>query len=184
MSEMDYWEIEEEQVDARADELTDVEKLAVAQAFYNAVGELVNTKNGALRMAANEFYERAYDTTGGKTYEVRLMGMKVGTYTITTSKPKPSTAKVVLDVIDEDALFDWADQMGYVSWTIDREAVNDHFQESGEVPPGCKPTEVVTPGDDGGRITRTTLKVDNGAVIEALGRRIGTVATSLLEGGE
>lgn len=181
MSEMDYWEIREQAFED-PDPLTDVEKLAVAQAFYNAVGELVNTKNGPLRMAVNDFFGLAYDTTGAKSFDVKLMGQKVGTYSITVSKPKPSESRVTLDVVDEDELFNWADENGFVSWTIDREAVEEYFQESGEVPPGCKATEVVTPAEEGGRITRTTFKVDSGAVVEALGPRLSTVATKLLEG--
>lgn len=184
MSEMDYWEIEEDIVDARADELTDIEKLAVAQAFYNAVGELVNTKSGSLRLAANDFYRTAYETTGGKSYEVRLMGVKVGTYTITTSKPKPSKSTRHV-VVDNMADFDeWADQHGFTAVSYDMDGVNDYFAKTGEVPPGCRVEEIVTPAEDGGRITRTTFKVDNEAVIEALDRRIGTVATMLLEGAE
>lgn len=165
--------------------LSTVEKLAVAQAFYNAVGKMVNTKDPSnLRGEANAFYEGEYGRTGAKSFDVKLLGSKVGTYSITVSKPKKSEKRVELEVVDEDELFNWADENGFVSWTVDIDAVNENFRDYGEVPPGCKAVEVVTPAEDGGRITRTTLKVDAESVIDALGPRLEGVSTMLLEGAE
>lgn len=165
-------------------ELNDVEKLAVAQAFMNAVGKLTETKNvGNLRgrvdgMMKERFYE---DPMAGKSYDVRLLGQKVGTYSLTVSKPKPSSERVEFEVKDPHALFDWAIREGCVN--VDMEAVMQRFKETAEVPDGCSPITVVVPSEPGGVVTRTTLKVDEAAVAERLGGMLGAAARMLLEGG-
>ena len=164
-------------------EMTDTERLAIAQAFYSAVGEMVSTKNpGNLRDRVNDEYKRLYELTGAKSFDVKLQGEKVGTFSLTVSKPTESVASTALEVVDKAALAEWAAVNGYT--LVDMEAVERHFAESGEVPDGCAADEVVHPGDPGGRVTRTTMKVDAKAVMSALGPQLETVSYALLEGGE
>ena len=164
-------------------EMTDTERLAIAQAFYSAVGEMVSTKKpGNLRDRVNEGYKSLYEQTGAKSFDVKLQGAKVGTFSLTVNKPTESETSTSLEVVDKVALRDWAAVNGFV--TVDMEAVERHFAESGELPDGCAAIEVVRPGDPGGRVTRTALKVDAKAVMSALGPQLETVSYALLEGGE
>ena len=86
-----------------------------------------------------------------------------------------------MDVVDDEELFGWAIREGYVM--VDMPAVIEHFHISGEVPAGCKVVQTVEPGEVGGEVTRTTLKVEPFAVESALGGLIGDVARGLLEDG-
>lgn len=185
--EPDWWELgepdpAEPERGHEPPELSDVEKLAVAQAFYSAVGGLVSTKGGTLRSAVNERFEELYGQTGAKSFDVRLLGEKVGTYSLTVSKPKPSTCEVGLAVDDMGELIGWADAHDMIEVRVDMEAVADWFRETGQLPPGCRAEQTVTPADPGGKVTRSTLKVDGEAVIAALGRRLEGAAVALLEG--
>lgn len=165
-------------------ELSNVEKLAVCQAFQKAVGEHTKTgRSDNLRgMVDAEMRERyEADPMAGKSYDVKVLGRKVGTYSLTVSKPKPSKVETGLQVDDEEELFGWAWNEGFM--TVDMDAVLCHFKGCGEVPAGCSVTETVIPGEVGGEVTRTTLKVEPFAVESALGGMLGDAARDLLEGG-
>lgn len=165
-------------------ELNDVEKLAVAQAFVNTVGDMTKTKSqGNLRGRVDDMMKERYydDPLGGKSFDVRVQGVKVGTYSLTVSKPTESQTKLELMVEDKDALAKWAEENGFMM--VDFAAVEGHFADTGCVPDGCKPIELVVPGDSGGIVTRTTLKVDAGSVAEALGPMLEPATRALLEGG-
>ena len=163
--------------------LNDAERLFVAQAFYNSIGDMVSTKKaGNLRDEVNEQYKRLYEMTGAKSFDAKLLGQKVGTFSLTVSKPTESSTITTLEVADKQALYDWAAVNGYL--VVDMDAVTRHFEESGEVPDGCAAVEIERPGDPGGRVTRTTLKVDAESVVKALGPQLETVSYALLEGGQ
>ena len=162
-----------------------VEKLAVAQAFYNAVGKMVSTKDpDNLRGQANAYYEDLFRKAGAKSFDVNLLGYKVGTFSVTVSKPKPSKQTNYIEVEDEWAFEMWAEDNGCIRKVYDMEAVSQYFEDTGEIPPGCRVETVVTPAERGGEVSRTTLRIDNEAVLDALGPRIEAVSMMLLEGGE
>jgi hypothetical protein len=165
-------------------ELTDSEKLAIAQAFMNSIGKLVETKNPCnLRGRVDEQMKEMYreNPIAGRSYDVKVLGRKVGTYSLTVSKPKPKKVEKTLEVTDKNALFEWAVAEGFVD--IDMAAVTEHFKKCGEIPDGCEPLEVVTPEIVGGEITKTTLKIDPEEVARALGTQLEPMAYLLLEGG-
>lgn len=165
-------------------ELTPVEKLAVAQAFYNAVGKMVSTKDeGNLRGQVNAYFEEVFNTTGAKSFDVKLLGEKVGTYSITVSKAKPAETVRTLSVMDMESFDRWADENGYTYVGYDMESVQRMFEETGEVPPGCRVDVEITPGVEGGKVSRTTLKVDADAVIDAIGPKLQSASELLLEEG-
>lgn len=162
--------------------MEDMERLAIAQAFYNAVGDMVKTKDpDNIRGRVDALMSGYYETTGAKSYDVRVFGRKVGTYSFTVSKPTESKETVELQVENSDELLGWAIANGCVS--IDMDKVRAKFERDGELPDGCEAVKVVVPGTDGGDILRSTLKVNAPEVMRVLGPQLEPVATMLLEGG-
>lgn len=166
-------------------ELTDVEKLIVKQAIFNAVADDVKTKEPSnLRGQLDEIMKESYygNPMAGKSYDLRLMGQKVGTYSLTVSKGKPQEVRRSFEVEDKDRFTAWAEENGFVK--IDMEAVQAHFAATGEIPEGCSGIEVIVPEVVGGVVTRTTVKVDQAEVGRVLGPQLESIAYALLEGGE
>lgn len=164
-------------------ELSEVEELIVKQAFLNAVASDTKTKTpDNLRGRVDEMMKESYygNPMAGKSYDLKLMGRKVGTYSLTVSKPKPQEVETSLEVDDRNALYNWAVGEGFVQ--VDMDAILDHFKRSGEVPEGCRPIEVVKPEVVGGEITKTTVSVDQAEVMRVLGPQLETVTYMLLEG--
>lgn len=162
--------------------LSKTEKLAVCQAFYNKVGEMVQTKNpDNLRGEVDRDMIAAYDELGCKSFDVKLLGQKVGTYSLTISKPKPSKVRLELETINKEELFTWAWQRGFLK--VDEKEVLDYISKTGEMPDGANVIQVVEPGDVGGEVTRTTLKVEPQEVARILGTQLEPVAQLLLDGG-
>lgn len=165
------------------DELTNIQKLAIAQAFYKSVAELVKTGDPYnLRGAVDGEYRKLYESTGAKSFDMKLGGKKVGTFSVVTTKGTRSVEHVELEVDDEDAFMAWALTNGY--FKVDFDAADAHFRQTGEVPPGCHARKVHVPGTPGGAVRSTTLKVDRRAVLDAIGPRLEGVSHALLEGGE
>lgn len=164
-------------------ELSDIERFIVKQAVLNAVADDVKTNvpdnlRGRLDSAMKASYYE--NPMAGKSYDLKLMGQKVGTYSLTVSKGKPSKVEQSFEVDDHMAFAEWAENMGFV--TVDMDAVMAHFKDTGEVPEGCSPVEVVTPEVVGGVVTRTTVRVDSAEVARVLGPMLEPVAYALLEG--
>lgn len=168
-------------------ELTNKEKLIIEQAFYKAIAEDVATKNpDNLRGIVDAEYKTLYEETGAKSFDAKLNGEKVGTYSLTISKPTDSREEKICEVDDLDVLREWDGYpqlaMHYI-FDRTREAVAKYFKDTGEVPPGCITLDVVYPGNPGGEVERTALKVDTDKVAEALGNRLPEAAMLLLGGG-
>lgn len=169
-------------------ELSPVEKLAIAQAFQKAVGEL--TKTGVatnLRGEVDAEMERRFERARAiglapKSFDVELLGRKVGTYSITTSEGKPSRVESRLVTTDAGAYLEWAYERGFVR--IDDAAVTANFIATGEIPDGCDVEEVFVPAVDGGAITRTTLRIDQAKVANVLDEEQLAEASYMLLGGE
>lgn len=166
----------------------DRERLFVAQALYNAVKEVVSTRDsGNLREAVDEYYHRRYDEDGSKSFECRLDGMKVGTYSIRTTKAKPATSEKVFGIKDPEKLMEWFKGMdsetvaGYASDRLS-DFAEWCFYRTGEIPDGCTVVEIGTPATveqwAGG-----SLRIDQAAVAEALGSRLQDATRMLLEEG-
>lgn len=164
-------------------ELSNTEKLAIAQAFQKAVGDMTKTgdETNLRGMVDAEMCERyRNDPMAGRRYDVRLLGKKVGTYTITVSKDKPQQVRKSLEVQDNAEFIEWAKREGFMA--VDMDAVINHFEKCGEVPDGCIPIEVITPEVIGGEVTRTTLKIEPEMVARVLGPQLEPIAYALLEG--
>lgn len=179
------WNAEDGDYDEGAYELSPVEQLAIAQAFYKAAADLVSTKkSGNLRSAVDDEYRKLYESTGAKSFDVKLFGGKVGTYSIVVEKPTESTSHVEIKVRDGSAFDKWARDNKFVVESVDWDAVYSHLDDTGEVPEGCDIETVITPGRPGGAIKSTSLRIDQHEVLDAVGYELGNVSAMLLEGGE
>ena len=121
-------------------ELNDLEKLAVAQAFMNRVGEMTSTKDAwNLRGRVNAAMVDLYAETGAKSFDVKLRGRKVGTYSLTVSRPTESREQADFAVVDRDAFAQWPDfaavALSYAAEHM-QEVAEWHFGMTGEMPDG------------------------------------------------
>ena len=136
-----------------------------------------------LRGRVDELMKEWYysNPMAGKSFDVKLLGKKVGTYSLTVSKPTEQRTRLELNIDDKVVFRKWCEDNGFMC--IDMKAVEEHFEDSGEVPNGCKPVEVVIPADEGGIIERTALKVEPKLVADILGNNLAEATVALLEGG-
>lgn len=166
--------------------LTDVERLAIAQALYKKIAELVDTKDpDSLRSAVDRGYKELYEQTGAKSFEVKLNGQSVGNYSVRISKKKPSATSKRFMVKDYEKLAKWF--VGLDVDTVKDYAAQDlekfalwHTEATGELPDGCKIVETIT--TVGGEYMGGTLKVDPQEVINAMGEQLPPSIAGLLEG--
>lgn len=157
-------------------ELKPVEKLAIAQACYKTIAGIVSTKDpDSLRGMCDQDAIANYLSTGAKSYDVRLMGEKVGTYSVRVNKPKRVEK---LRVTDMDAYVAWCVENACM--TTDDQQAERRFQETGELPDGCE-LEVTETSET---VAGATLKVDEGKVADALGDALPAVAAHALFGWE
>ena len=170
--------------------MNDKEKLIICQAIYSLVAERVATKNpDNLRGQVDAEYKRLYEETGAKSFDAKLNGEKVGTYSLTISKPTDSKPKTDFVLVDAEAFKNWKD-FGAVAHAYASEDVNMedvaayHFGKTGELPPGCELQEYIVAGNPGGEIERSTLKIDTEKVSEVLGNGLQEAALLLLKGGD
>ena len=165
--------------------INDTERLAIMQAFYKAAGEHVSTKApGNLRASVDEHYKRLFEETGAKTFEMRVNGQKVGTYTVKVSQPKTAAAR--FEVVDPAELLPWvaeapAEELAAFAAFLSDEFAEWHFCQTGEVPRGCRMG--ADQGQEGGKYMGGTLKVDPQLVAKALGAQLPEAMSLLLEGG-
>lgn len=179
------WQDEPEIIDPAADAEA-IERLAVAQALYKVVSAEVKAGDefnlrGHVDAIMRERFEQAKKLgVAPKSFDVEIDGEKVGTYSITTTKPKPAKTEMRLRAENAQALLEWALARGFVN--VDMEKVVRHFEETGEVPDGCTAFPYTEQAVDGGKVSRTSLRIDPDKVAAALGARLGEVALEMLEG--
>ena len=82
-----------------------IERLAIEQAVYNAIGaDLKTGVTDNLRGEVNGFYLDLYQRTGATGFEVRVNGQKVGTYGFSKVKGTPERKVTEVRVTDPQAL--------------------------------------------------------------------------------
>lgn len=97
--------------------MTELEKLAVAQALYKAIAAAVSTKDpDSLRGRMDAAAIKGYEATGAKGFDLRLNGRKVGTYTVRVSRPVRRTD---LAVTDREAFEAWCVANGIADATVE-----------------------------------------------------------------
>ena len=170
-------------------ELNDTQRLAIAQAFYKAAAELVDTKNpDSLRSKVDAGYRELYELTGSKSFDVLIDGHQVGTYSIRFSKPKPEETHASFEVTDYEKLArDFAENVTdeqcrkfvalnlsqFAEWTLNTD---------GELMDGCKVMYETTEATEK-QYLGGTLKVDPQEVMVAMGETLPPGIAGLLGGG-
>lgn len=163
---------------AQMNNLTMLEKLTIAQATQNVIGDVVSTKNpDSLRSQLDADVLEDFQTSGIKSRDVRLGDTKVGTYSIRTKKAHAKDVPVLKDIsaynawMEENAEYAIAfaySSQDFVQWVINQ----------GELPDGYELNHVEIPE----QATGTTLKVDVQKVAQAMGNELPSVVAGLLEG--
>ena len=167
-------------------ELTPIERLVVGQALFDKLGKMVSTKDpDSLRVQADRNYKALFDETGAKTFELKIQGEKVGTYSIRQSKPKPSTVTKELRISDKAEAIRAAANMTEDIWYLFITQHIDDFapwyaRQTGEILDGCEWVEEVSP-EIPSQYLGGTLKVDSDAVTNAV-KGLGGEIQKLLEG--
>lgn len=164
------------------DEFTPMEQLAVVQALYKAIGDKVSTKNpDSLRSSVDAQVKGFYKMTGAKSYDISLMGEKVGTMSVTT---KDGDTKTVYDLDDWDKVEGWCQtEDGYqmlMEYCFDnpQKFIEYVVKNTGEIPDGVNVRNVEVPGG----IKDTMLRVDSSKVSHAMGNQLAPTVVGLLEG--
>ena len=166
-----------------------IERLAIEQAVYNAIGADLKTGNpDNLRGEVNGFYLDLYERTGATGFEVRVNGQKVGTYGFSKVKGTPERTVTELRVTDEDALMaDESDEFN--DWLSDY--IRFHLvdfailftQETGELLDGMEYVTTTHPATPDTIRPNGTLRVRPEKVAAALGNALPATIAGLLEGG-
>ena len=160
--------------------MADVEKLAIAQWAYRKFAGLVSTKDAdSLRGQADEAYRRLYEQTGAKSYDVKLAGEKVGTYSLKVSKAKDEPRVIVEDGY-MFARWVYENHLDHLL-KVDQKALDKLFYDSGELPDGCTVVNVHTPE----RVSGATLRVDERKMDELFAEgRLALQMQKMIEGAE
>ena len=170
----------------RFNDLPENEQLAILQALYNVIGEQVSTKNpDSLRYKADQQYRELYEQTGSKSFDTKVNGNVVGTYSIKFSKAQDSVTSLEFEVFDMELLARWfSDQADkriinrFAALNLERFA-EFYFTETGEMPEGCDIEKHITPAVDKHYIGGM-LKVDAESVATAINDVLPGVAGLLV----
>lgn len=150
---------------------------AARLALQNYVLKMLGDENRALRADVAEGMRERYERDGVRQVAAEFGGERVGTVSATVSK-----ARAALSVDDPEAFAEWADENDYLLWDVDMRAVEDRFERTGEVPPGCSVKAV--PGSFKGISVRFDKEAKAG-IARLMGESyIGDAMRELIGGGE
>ncbi len=160
--------------------MTDIEKLAIAQWAYKKFAGLVSTKDpDSLRGQADEAYRGLYDQTGAKSYDIKIAGDKVGTYSLKVAKAKDEPRVIVEDGY-MFARWVYENRLDHLL-KVDQKALDKLFYDSGELPDGCTVVNVHTPE----HVSGGTLRIDERKMDELYAHAVlATQLSKMIEGDE
>ena len=171
-------------------ELTDIQRLAVAEAMGKAIKDMTNPRGGAhgaptLRTECDDALRQMYETEGVDRKRIVINGQEVGTLSARLSKPESGTRVAMSDtrlfvrwLRESDGGYDAL--MRLVCDGKTRDAVIAAATADGELPDGCKVQDYDRPAQWLG----TTLRVSVPKVGAALGGELPSAVMRLLGGGE
>ena len=168
------------------DEMGDIERLALMQALFTAIGEETRRdRPGNLRGRVASAYLELYEATGARSFDVRVAGEKVGTFSFSKTRARPEAVERVFEVADADALACWEDSdfLAFCARKVAEgmgELARLWWEETGEVPPGCKVDNRVIPAEPEGIKPGGTLRVDPAKVARAMGPALGEAVRGAL----
>ena len=166
-------------------ELGKAEQLAICQALYKLLGEIVDTKNpDSLRFQVDEFYKRRYEETGAKGYDIKLGDDVIATYSCRFSKEEPQETRYQMEVRDYVKLAQWYSQVPeeYVRQYLSRDLqpfAEYYFHETGELPDGCVMDEIVILAKPKQYIGGV-LRVNSDAIMKHIGNELPAGVAGLL----
>lgn len=171
-------------------ELTDIQRLAVAEAMGKAIKDVTNPRGGAhgaptLRTECDDALRRMYEEEGVDRRRIVINGQEVGTLSARLSKPESGTR---VSMSDTGEFVRWLRESdgGYdalwrlVTSSKTNQAVIDAATADGELPDGCRVEDYERPSAWLG----TTLRVSVPKVGAALGGELPSAVMGLLGGGE
>lgn len=166
-------------------ELTDIQKLAVAAALEKQIKKLTDKRAvDSLGAVADEDLRCMFEETGVDRIRIRIGGIDVGTMSITMTKPVKGEE---MRVEDARALAGWlretdegADVLAAILTDLKvQQAVSGAAMGYGFMPDGCRLVEV----DEPARVKGTMLRVDAEKVAKALKGELPQHVAGLLENG-
>lgn len=153
--------------------MTELERLAIAQAIYKRIGGYVSTKDScSLRSECDRELLQMFENNGIDRVQVRANGVKVGTLSVRETKGKHMT---VIHVTDEDAYLRWCSDNGYM--TVDEAGVKAAVESDGIIPDGVEVESIET-----APTYSSVLRIDEDAVFEAFGDKLPGAVSGMLEG--
>lgn len=170
-------------------ELTDIQRLAVAEAMGKAIKDMTNPRGGAhgaptLRTEADDALRADFEADGTDRRRIVINGTEVGTLSARLSKPESGTRVAMTDtglfvrwLRESDGGFDALWRLVTASKT--NQAVIDAATADGELPDGCRVESYDKPQTWLG----TALRVDPKKVGAALGAELPSAVVGLLGGG-
>lgn len=168
---------------------SDVERLILAQAIYNAAGKLVSTKDpDSLRSEIDRNYKQLYDVTGSKSFDVKLRGQDVGTYSVKFSQGKPPETVTQFKVDDYETLaraveaLDITEYANFIYCNLSQFA-EFVFTTTGEMLDGCSLETFTTYGKPKEYIGGS-LRLDLHKVADVVRGELPQSFVAMLEGGE
>ena len=166
-------------------QMGEVEWFLFLKMMRDAIGKELDTGNASnMRGQVDAVYRKLWEQTGGKSFEMRMRGNKVATYSVKTTKERHKT---VYDLEDATAFGDWlfsedgrqAAQMWadehpeqFVKWYVER---------TGDIPDGVQPRDVTVSNEgeyNGGMVSQFRQQ----EVLRALGDDLPTAVAGLLGG--
>ena len=170
--------------------MTPIERLAIEQAIYNAIGaDLKTGETHNLRGEVNAYFHDLYTHTGATGFEVRVAGHKVGTYGFSKVKGQPAKTVTEVTVTDMDALRSYDDPdfdafcARWVLAHIDAIA-KEYFAETGVLCDGMAVAEREVPEVPETVRPNGTLRIKPAFVAQARAAIEGGVVAGLLGGAE
>lgn len=139
--------------------LSGIQEWMVRLVKQRAILKALKEENDLLSADVSEAVDALYHVMGSKTFEVEECGIKLGTVSARVSKPATKLA-----VTDMNELGDWALDRGFTTESVDMGRVQRYFEQTGEVPPGCRVEQ------HNGGFAGITVRPDKDAVMESLRR--------------
>ncbi len=156
------------------------EQIILAQALYNALGKIVSTKSSSnMRFDDDQELLSLYESSGAKSFDRKINGVKVGTSTIRVA---PEKNEYNLCITNQEAFNNWLLEVGLGKQEVvfDEQQLFDYFVNTGEEPAGAKISHTVVPE----HATGTILKVDTQKVFDVMKEQLPQNVVALLGQGE
>lgn len=162
---------------------SDLERLAVAQAVYKAVGKMVSTKGDSLRTRCDRALMDEFVMEGTDRKRLMVNGHPVGTYSVKMSK---AVDAVEPELVEPEKFIQWIRTSDGGLDMLKRLVYGEAARmvklaaTDGELPDGCRVRRVVEPE----KMVGTVVNVRPEAVAAALKGELPDAMAGLIEGGE